>query len=360
MSAHSLASRLPLVSATRFAALRAPAFRNFCLSGLLDDMAGWLLFAAQGWLLINLTHQPQTVVLFFIVRVTPKALVALPAGALCDRIGPLPILRVARVAGALPAIVILLGALAGWLTVDLLLTSALCTSLVQAFERPAQRSLLHAYAPCERLVSGVALCSMASTAAALTSPLLFVVVAAFGGALWVLPFQALLAVIAGALLFRNHAPARAQTATVGASIGKECLTGLRYLVATPTIVALLVLVSSPATLDRLLTFVTPEYADGSGSAGMMLLFLAPATGALIGGSLLAWVGGELRRLLPLALGSSSVAVVSVSLLATTRLFLLSLLLFLLLGAAKAAFSVTVMSALQRRVPDHVRGRLLAL
>jgi hypothetical protein len=93
---------------------------------------------------------------------------------------------------------------------------------------------------------------------------------------------------------------------------------------------------------------------------MALLFLAPATGALIGGSLLAWVGGELRRLLPLALGSSSVAVMSVSLLATTRFFLLSLLLFLLLGAAKAAFSVAVMSALQRRVPDHARGRILAL
>jgi hypothetical protein len=63
--------------------------------------------------------------------------------------------------------------------------------------------------------------------------------------------------------------------------------------------------------------------------------------------------------LPLALGSSSVAVVSVSLLATTQLFLLSLLLFLLLGAAKAAFSVAIMAALQRRVPDHARGRMMA-
>jgi hypothetical protein len=65
-------------------------------------------------------------------------------------------------------------------------------------------------------------------------------------------------------------------------------------------------------------------------------------------------------LLPLALGSSSVAVVSVGLLATTQMFLLSLVLFLILGAAKTAFNVAVMSALQRRVPDHARGRLLAL
>jgi hypothetical protein len=141
-------------------------------------------------------------------------------------------------------------------------------------------------------------------------------------------------------------------------MGQECWAGLRYLLTTPPIIALLVLVSSPAMLDRLLTFVTPEYAHGGGAAGMTLLFLAPATGALIGGSLLAWIGGEVRRLLPLALGSSSVAVVSISLLATTRLFLLSLVLFLLLGAAKTAFSVTVMAALHRRVPDHARGRVL--
>jgi hypothetical protein len=32
----------------------------------------------------------------------------------------------------------------------------------------------------------------------------------------------------------------------------------------------------------------------------------------------------------------------------------------ILGAAKTAFSVAVMSALLRRVPDHARGRLLAL
>ena len=44
----------------------------------------------------------------------------------------------------------------------------------------------------------------------------------------------------------------------------------------------------------------------------------------------------------------------------TRLFVLSLVLFLVLGAAKAAFSIAVMSALQRRVPEHARGRLLAL
>src|SRR6266508_2580007 len=111
MSARLLASRLALVSAGRFAALHVPAFRHFCLSGLLDDMAGWLLFTAQGWLLINLTHRPQTVVLFFIVRITPKAFVALPAGALCDRVGPLPVLRVARTAGFLPAIIIFAGAL---------------------------------------------------------------------------------------------------------------------------------------------------------------------------------------------------------------------------------------------------------
>ena len=40
--------------------------------------------------------------------------------------------------------------------------------------------------------------------------------------------------------------------------------------------------------------------------------------------------------------------------------LLSLLLSLLLGAAKAVFGIVAMAALQRRAPDHARGRVLAL
>ena len=237
MTALSLASRLPLARSDRFVALHHPDFRRFWLSGLLDEVAGWLLFAAQGWLLISLTQRPQTVVLFFIARIAPKALVALPAGALCDRIGPLPVLRVARLAGAIPALVLFAGALAGWLTVDLLLLSAVITSLGQACERPAHRSLLPVYAPGERLVGGVALCTMASTLAALTSPLLFVGVAALGGVLWVLPLPAVLAVAAGGVLLRNRPPARAVVAAPGASMPKECWAGLRYLLTTPPISA---------------------------------------------------------------------------------------------------------------------------
>ena len=52
-------------------------------------------------------------------------------------------------------------------------------------------------------------------------------------------------------------------------------------------------------------------------------------------------------------GGGSAALLSVALLATAPVFLL-------LGAAKAVFSITLMAALQRCVPDHGRGRLLAL
>jgi MFS transporter len=344
----------------RFSLLREPDYRRFWLAALLDELGGWLLFAAQGWLLTSLTHSPRMVMLFFACRMCPRLLVMLPAGVVCDRVGPLPVLRFARLAGALPAIVVLAGALSGQLTVDLLLISALLVSVAQTFERPAHRSLLHGYASHGRLVGGVALLGTASTLAALTAPLLLLTAALVGGVLWALPLQIALSVSSGLLLFRNSAPPLAHVSRE--SVGKDCVATVRYIASTPALLSLIVLVSSPGMLDRLLTFVTPGYASGQGggSAAMALLFLAPATGALIGGSLLAWVGGELRRLLPLALGSSSVAVVSVSLLATTRLFLLSLLLFLLLGAAKAAFSVAVMAALQRRVPDHARGRILAL
>jgi hypothetical protein len=360
-----MAIRLPLPgrrpsAVPRFLPFQSLDYRRYWGAVLADEVAGWMLFAIQGWLLIELTRKPQVVVLYFVLRMLPKALLALPAGAICDRIGPLPVLRLARLAGAAPALVILLATLAGQLTIDILLISAVLTSAGHAFERPAYRSLSPGYAPGSLLVPGVALLGMASTLAVLVAPVVFVASVAVGGVLWALPVQILLATVSGAVLWWNRAPVSVERQSAG-SLGKDCLGTLRYLASTPGLIVLMVLVSSPGLLDRLLTFLTPGYAQGygGGQAALTLLFLAPATGALIGGSVLAWIGGEVRRLLPLALGSSSVAVVSVSLLATTQLFLLSILLFLLLGAAKAAFSVAMMSALQRRVPDHARGRILA-
>ncbi|MGH2600373.1 MAG: MFS transporter [Dehalococcoidia bacterium] len=359
MTPRLLASLPTPLSSSRFALLREPDYRRFWLSALLDEASGWLLFAVQSVLLLGLTQQPLSVLLFFALRILPKTVLGLPAGAICDRSGPLPVLRAARLAGALPALLLAAGVLTDNVTVDLLLVSALAIALSQAFERPAHRSLMHGYASGPKLVGGVALLSTASTLAGLSAPLLFMPVAAPNGLLVVLLLQSAIAATAGLILFRNQAPAVA-TIPTGDSVGKDCWAAVRYVVSTPAIIGLILLLGSPGTLDRLLTFIAPGRAHGEGAAALTLLFLAPATGALIGGSLLAWLGGELRRLLPLALGSSSVAVVSVGLLATTRLFLLSLLLFLLLGAAKAAFSVTVMAALQRRVPDHARGRVMSL
>ncbi|MGE0541055.1 MAG: MFS transporter [Dehalococcoidia bacterium] len=360
MVIRSIAPRLPFAFSSRMLLVRDADYRRFWLAAMLDEVAGWLLFVVQGWLLIEFTARPLVVILFFLLRMLPKVLVALPAGALCDRVGPLPVLRVARLAGALPAVVILGAALTGQLSVAVLMVSAALTCIGQAFERPAHRSLIPAYAPGERMVGGVALLGTASTLSALASPLVFLAIVAVGGALWALPLQALLAIASGLILFRNRPPAK-HIASVAGSVRTDCWAALRALGAAPGIIALIVLVGSPGMFDRLLTFLTPGYAQGQGegTTGMTLLFLAPATGALIGGSLLAWIGGEVRRLLPLALGSSSVAVVSVSLLATTQLFLLSLFLFLLLGAAKAAFSVAIMAALQRRVPEEARGRMMA-
>lgn len=347
----------------RFAVLRLPEFRRFWYAALVDDIANWLLFAAQSWLVLRLTGGAQPVALFLALRMGPKVLLGLPAGALSDRRGPLRVLRGARFASGLPALLIILGAVLGRLDFELVLLSAALASAVQAFDQPAHRSLIHQYAPGRLLVGGLALNSTSGTLSALIGPLIFAAMMALPGVLWALPVQMALAATSGLILLRNRTGTRPRHASASdAKVSNDCLLAVRYLAATPALLALILLAGSPGLLDRLLTVFTPDYAGGqhAGAGGMTLLFMAPATGALVGGSLLAWLGGEVQRLFPLMLGSTSVAVVSVSLLATTRMFMFSLLLFVLLGAAKAAFSVAIMAALQRRVPDHARGRLLAL
>ena len=354
---------LRLLGADRFAVLRLRAFRRLWLSGLANGIGGWLAFAAQGWLLLELTapaDRPRTLLLFLALRMAPRLLLGLPAGALSDRYGALRLLRLARFGDALQALLIGGALVTGHLSAVTVLVASTLTAAVNAFDRPAERTLVHRYAPGRLLVGGVALSAVTGTLAALVGPLLLMGIETAVGLPWAFAVLLLLAAASGCVLLGID-DVRTAPAAAPRPVGGDCWAAIRYLASAPVLLALMLLANSPGMLDRMLTVLTPAYAGGqSGNAGLTLLFLAPATGALLGGSLLAWLGGELRRLLPLALGSSSVAVVSVGLLAVTQMFLLSLLLFLILGAAKTAFSVAVMAALQRRVPDHARGRLLAL
>lgn len=345
----------------RFPVLQEGAYRRFWYAALAHNVAGWLLFAAQGWLLLKLTDQPATVALFLALRLGVKGLLSLPAGAITDRWGPLPVLRAARFADALPALLILGAAMTGQLHVAVLMLSAVLAAAIQAFDQPAHRSLLHRYAPGDLLVGGVALSATASTLATLLGPVLLVLVASTAGVLWALPLHLLLSVISGVILLGNRDPSRPAAARTARGTGGAWV-AIRLLASAPTLLVLTVLAGSPGLLDRLLALTTPSYAAdrSAGAAGLTLFFLAPAAGALLGSALLATLGGVVQRLLPVALSSGSAALLSVALLTTSPFFLVTVGLFLLLGAAKAAFSIAMMAALQRRVPDHARGRLLAL
>jgi MFS family permease len=354
---------LRVFGSNRFEVVRLRTFRRLWLSGLANGIGGWLAFAAQGWLLLELTapaDRPQALIVFLALRMAPRLLLGLPAGALSDRYGALRMLRLARFGDAVPALLIGGAVVTGHLSAMTMFIASALTAAVNVFDRPAERTLVHRYAPGRLLVGGVALTAVTGTLAALAGPLLLMGIETAVGLPWAFLVLVLLAVASGWVLLGIDDVRTAPTAEPR-PVGLDCWAAIRYVASAPVLLALMLLANSPGMLDRLLTMLTPAYAGGQGGdAGLTLLFLAPATGALLGGSLLAWLGGEVRRLLPLALGSSSIAVVSVGLLAITQMFLLSLVLFLILGAAKTAFSVAVMAALQRRVPDHARGRLLAL
>src|SRR5829696_748224 len=187
----SLRSLLParLAVPGRFPALRAPAFRRFWYATLVQDVATWLLFAAQGWLLLQRAPQAEVVALFFALRLGPKTLLGLPAGALCERWGAARLLPLVRFAGPAPALLVLGAAACGSLSVGVILASAALTSVLMAFDQPGHRTLLHGYAPGDLLVSGVALNAIAATVATLVGPLLLALAVVLPGTLWAFAFQ---------------------------------------------------------------------------------------------------------------------------------------------------------------------------
>lgn len=343
----------------RSPALATHDYRWYWYASLTNDIGGTILFAAHGAILFRLDAGPSTFTLMLVLRMLPKAVLGLIGGALSDRSAPIAMLRVARFAGAIPALLCFVPYFGGALSVEVVLLSAALASVISAFDQPPNRTLLYRCAPGPLLISGVAGTNMASTISHLVGAGVFGAFIEYGNPVWLAPLSMALIVASTATLFKISVGREPATRTAS-SVGRESLAGLRMLLTTPFILALVLLSNSPGLLDRIGTLMLPDYAGNQADgAAMSVLLLAPSTGALLGGSALAWLGGEMRRLMPMALGSSGVAVVSVSLLATTRLFVLTLVLCLVLGAAKSAFSVALNAALQRHVPDHARGRILS-
>ena len=343
-----------------FASLGDRNFRLF-LGGLFVSGTGvWMQRIAQDWLVLTLTDSPTAVGLTTAFQFLPTLLLGLHAGVLADRLPKRRVLQATQGAMALLAAVLaaltLTGAVQAWHVY--LLATAL--GAVAAVDNPVRQAFVTEIVGVAQVRSAISMVSSTFQMGALVGPLMGGLLVGLVGPGWAFLLNALsylgpLTALAMIRLPVQHSSHGGQQTATGLQ------DGLRYALSHPTVLWPTVMVgtfgfftvSLPVTLAA---FAKNEF--GSGPLGAGILNGAAAAGALCGALVSARRRNPLRlRTIAAAAGLLAAAQVIASF-GTSQAALTMLV--VLVGAANLGFLTSAQSLVQLTVPEHLRGRVVAI
>ena len=356
-----LATSLAPCRRTPFAAVRQRQFRLYWLSTLVSDIAQWAQMGIHAWLILELTGSPLFVGLYTLLRFLPKFLLSPVAGVVADRVNRLHMLLVSQAAVTAVTLVMAVLFSAGTGAWGLLALNALLGA-TYSFDQPARRSLLPNLVDRQNLLGAVSLNNSAFTVAVVAGPVVATVLLGAVGSVGALYAVTALFAVSLILLLLMDPVCQDTDGDSTASIGGHFLEALRYLSSTPHVAGLLLISLFPGLLDRIFVLFLPVLANNTtamADAGGDMMPLTRGIGAIAGALALAMWGHT-------AIRGSLVMLVALACAVTSALFIFApwlALSLVILGAAgflRAVLSSTTTTMLHTAIPDHLRGRVMAL
>jgi predicted MFS family arabinose efflux permease len=344
--------------------LRALRHRDYRLvwGGLLVSLIGtWMQSVAQTWLVLDLTGSALRLGLINTIQYAPILLLALPGGALSDRVRKRRLILLTQSALMAQALLLAVLSWTGHVRYWHVAVLALLYGVAVALDMPARQSFVSDLVGRGDVMSAIALNSTVFNAARVTGPALGGLVVARYGTTPAFSANALsfLAVIGALLAVRTEGSPGERAA---ATVRQELAEAVRYATGTPLIafvlgllLAVCVFVINFTTLTALIARdVLHLDADGFG-----LLMACHGSGAVLGARALALLGltRPPRRLLIGAALAVSAALLG---LAFARAVWVAGGLLLAAGCAQILFVASCNTALQVTAPERLRGRVMGL
>jgi MFS family permease len=313
---------------------------------------------ALGWLALTLTDSPAFVGLVGFTAGIPFLLIAIPAGAIIDRVDRRKVLLTCQALAAMLALIVAADVLSGFVQPWHLLVAALLNGSLQAMMLPTQQSLVPMLVAREDLTNAVGINSAGQNMTRVVGPSITgVVIGAFGtGPAFLL--QAI-AILAAFVLVRTvQLPARDMRP---AASTQGVFEGIRLITSRPDLRTLFLL----ACIPTLFVFPYVQFLSifardilKIGPSGLGLLMASSGLGAVTGSLLVASRGqmtGAGRTLLAVIFGYGIVVVA----IALSPYVLLTVPLLFLAGMMGAGYMSASNALVQLRVDDHVRGRVMS-
>jgi MFS family permease len=345
--------------------LRALTHRNFQLffGGQLLSLTGtWMQNVAQAWLVYSMTGSSLMLGTVGFASNIPVFLLAPIGGAVADRHNRHHIVVATQASAMLLAFALAILTLTGRIQVWHVVSLAALLGTVNAFDIPARQSFFVEMVGKEDLLNAIALNSSMFNAARVAGPAVAGILVASIGEGWCFMVNAVsyLAVIAGLLLMRLKARP-AQSRARGSAL-TELLEGVRFVRGAAPIRDLLIMLGVISLLGTPYSVLMPIFAEGifhSGPRGLGLLMGATGIGAVLGALSVAARTG-VKGLAAMNGRAAAAFGVCLTVFALSHWFWLSLVVLIPVGFSLMMQMACTNTLIQTMVPDHLRGRVMAL
>jgi MFS family permease len=344
-----------------FRALRHRNFRLWFFGQLTSLVGTWMQSIAQNWLVYQLTGSARDLGLVNFVGAIPLVPLTLYAGAIADRFEKRRVIFWCQ--ASMMALAFLLAFLCWTGEVRLwhVLLLAFLLGAAQAVDTPARQAFVVELVGKEDLGNAIALNSGIFQGGRVLGPSAAgVLVAAFGvtGAFFLngVSFVAVLL-----CLFLMDAALIRRTGA-GAESAGDLLGGVKYIREHRVPRAVVILISLSALLAMPYHVLIPIFAReilGRGAEGYGVLMSAAGVGAVLGSLVAATPGVGARKGAAVTAGSLTFPFLLLAF-AFCRSYAGAILLLVAVGFAFVLQNAPANSLLQQLVPDHLRGRVMAL
>lgn len=344
-----------------FRALRHRNYRLHFTGQLFSFTGTWIQNVAQGWLVYELTHSAFWLGLIGFLNFLPLSLFSLVGGSVADRLPKRRLLLMTQIVAMLLAFLFATLVWTDAIKVGWIGVLAFGFGMANAFEIPTRQAFVIELVGKEDLMNGIALNSATFNTARLLGPAIGAAVIAALGIGWCLFLNGVsyIAVIGSLLAMRFPNPPQQKAVE---SLSRSIREIFLYIRQTRPVYGLLILVGTMTIFGWSFSILMPVFAAEilhGGAIALGKLMSASGLGALAGALFVAGLGHHFlpRRLL---FSGLTIFVASISIFALSKTLPLSLILMVIAGFGIILFYVNANNALQRRVPDHLRGRIMGM
>ncbi|MEO5939367.1 MAG: MFS transporter, partial [Candidatus Limnocylindrales bacterium] len=351
-----------------FDGARAFRHRNYRLffGGQAISLVGtWMQQVAQGWLVLQLTHDPLWLGLVSLAQFGPVIVLGLFGGVIADQLPKRKTLMATQTVAMILAFALFgltaLHIVAVWHVMVL----AALLGIANAFDMPARQSFAVEMVGRDDVANAVGLNSALFNASRILGPASAgLLIGAFDISIaFLINGLSFIAVIVSYLAMRDselRAVPQNPRPRNWSEVVETLAEGARYVRSTPIVLMAVTIVGLAATFGMNFSVLVPPLADNVlhvGASGFGFLMAASGVGSTVAAL---WVAFQHRPgPRPIAIGAIALGLGSVVLAVSTS-FPLSLAAMAVAGAGGIAMAVSANTTIQLAVPDQLRGRVMSV